>query len=360
MNPVFDEGVQIDIHARHKSTLYLEVKDFNQFSSDVTLGVLTYPLSAINIATVTTVELPLEGASSGSIKFRYLFEEAILKQVKEENEMKLHTETSALGKLGKGLTSQVTGLGTMFGSVLSAPMKEKKLRKTFTGDHSSSSSFNNLANPRESAASNTDPLKAEPTVTEKTSNVKLAPTDLFKINTVENPLQKRDGTQSASSIAGSKTFSLQPSIDHNSAPIGGDFVEVQIWGAKDLKSADMGGTSDPFIRVTLQGFQNDNKRIHKTAVVKKTLNPVWENEKFVVPLNGTAIKLSILDKNLISNSTPLGHVVLDASTLLGSKSFVDEWYGIQSGEGRLRVSMKNISTASSEVSQQKSQKKQTK
>ena len=44
------------------------------------------------------------------------------------------------------------------------------------------------------------------------------------------------------------------------------------------------GTSDPYVVFTVNG-----ERVHKSQVMKKTLNPVWKNEQFTVPIVCIAI-----------------------------------------------------------------------
>ena len=39
------------------------------------------------------------------------------------------------------------------------------------------------------------------------------------------------------------------------------------------------GTSDPYVVFTVNG-----ERVHKSQVVKKSLNPTWKNEQFTVPI----------------------------------------------------------------------------
>jgi hypothetical protein len=231
----------------------------------------------------------------------------------------------------------------MLGSVLNAPLKEKKPhRKTITSEDqngSQKSSTTDLVerklNDRDAPPPNvpiTEPFvassKAAGSVTDM-SSVAPDPSGLLNPGLLDESKRKRSESSSPNPVA------IIP---------GDDVVEVHIVEAKELKAADSSGTSDPFVRVTFQGINSDNKKIHKTSVVKKTLAPVWENEKFVVPLNGLAIKLSINDKNLITD-TPIGHVILDIPTLMGSKDVSDEWYRIQSGTGQLRVIMKKVHSA---------------
>lgn len=56
-------------------------------------------------------------------------------------------------------------------------------------------------------------------------------------------------------------------------------LTVTLLDAKDLMAADKSGTSDPYVVFTVNG-----ERVHKSATVKKTVNPSWKNEQFVVPI----------------------------------------------------------------------------
>lgn len=54
---------------------------------------------------------------------------------------------------------------------------------------------------------------------------------------------------------------------------------MTLLSAKNLKAVDKTGTSDPFVKFIVNGEQ-----VHKSAVIKKELNPVWKNETFQVPI----------------------------------------------------------------------------
>jgi Ca2+-dependent lipid-binding protein len=56
-------------------------------------------------------------------------------------------------------------------------------------------------------------------------------------------------------------------------------LTVTVLKAANLKPADRSGNSDPFVVFTL-----DEQKVHKTEVLKKTLNPVFKNEVFTVPV----------------------------------------------------------------------------
>lgn len=54
---------------------------------------------------------------------------------------------------------------------------------------------------------------------------------------------------------------------------------MTLLNAKSLKAADKTGTSDPFVKFIVNG-----ETVYKSAVIKKTLDPVWKDEKFEVPI----------------------------------------------------------------------------
>lgn len=56
-------------------------------------------------------------------------------------------------------------------------------------------------------------------------------------------------------------------------------LTVTLLSAKDLKAVDKSGTSDPFVKFTINGDV-----VHKSATIKKTCHPVWKNEKFEIPI----------------------------------------------------------------------------
>lgn len=60
--------------------------------------------------------------------------------------------------------------------------------------------------------------------------------------------------------------------------------------AKDLKAADKSGTSDPYVKFTVNG-----EVVYKSSVVKKTCHPVWKNESFQVPIASIQIERDVLD-----------------------------------------------------------------
>lgn len=341
LNPEFDEGIECDVFSRLRSTIFIEVKDHNQFSQHNTLGAFTFPLASIKSEEVVQLTVPLDG-KSGKLKLRYLFEPRTLERKYsplDANDSKLATETSSLGKFGRGLTSQVTGLGSkLLGSKKEKvnaknaslfveenppplPHPEPPVEKQLPRRELTQPAFRKTS----VSASNPTPIK-EPSP---------APAKEPMLITVTEVKDKE--TEILQSL-GEPTLSVQPMSrkgSNSSLDVPGDKqIMIHIQFAKGLKAADSDGTSDPFVKVYPTTPKASS--IFKTSVVKKSLNPIW-NEKFPVSSDTKDLKLAVYDKNMVTSSVPLGFVVLDLADLMKTGSF-DKEFEIKDGSGIIQIS----------------------
>ncbi|XP_059578478.1 synaptotagmin-7 isoform X4 [Alligator mississippiensis] len=90
-------------------------------------------------------------------------------------------------------------------------------------------------------------------------------------------------------------------------------IVVNIIKARNLKAMDIGGTSDPYVKVWLM---HKDKRVEKkkTVVMKRCLNPVF-NESFIfdIPterLRETTIVITVMDKDKLSRNDVIGKIYL--------------------------------------------------
>ncbi|XP_063294709.1 synaptotagmin-7 isoform X4 [Pelobates fuscus] len=90
-------------------------------------------------------------------------------------------------------------------------------------------------------------------------------------------------------------------------------IIVNIIKARNLKAMDIGGTSDPYVKVWLMC---KDKRVEKkkTVVMKRCLNPVF-NESFIfdIPtekLRETTIIITVMDKDKLSRNDVIGKIYL--------------------------------------------------
>ncbi|XP_026883069.2 synaptotagmin-7 isoform X2 [Electrophorus electricus] len=92
-----------------------------------------------------------------------------------------------------------------------------------------------------------------------------------------------------------------------------NIITVNIIKGRNLKAMDIGGTSDPYVKVWLM---HKDKRVEKkkTVTIKRCLNPVFnESFPFDVPahvLRETTIIITVMDKDRLSRNDVIGKIYL--------------------------------------------------
>ncbi|XP_066245676.1 synaptotagmin 1-like [Euwallacea similis] len=126
---------------------------------------------------------------------------------------------------------------------------------------------------------------------------------------------------------GKLQFKLEYDFNQNS-------LSVTVIQAEDLPALDMGGTSDPYVKVYLLP---DKKKKFETKVHRKTLNPVF-NETFVfkgIPyaeaMNKTLV-FAIFDFDRFSKHDQIGEVKVPLCQIDLAQT-IEEWRELQSVEG---------------------------
>lgn len=111
-------------------------------------------------------------------------------------------------------------------------------------------------------------------------------------------------------------------------------LSVTVIQAEDLPALDMGGTSDPYVKVYLLP---DKKKKFETKVHRKTLSPIF-NETFIfkgIPyadaMNKTLV-FAIFDFDRFSKHDQIGEVKLPLCTVDLAQT-IEEWRELQSVEG---------------------------
>ncbi|XP_063000110.1 synaptotagmin-2 isoform X2 [Elgaria multicarinata webbii] len=142
---------------------------------------------------------------------------------------------------------------------------------------------------------------------------------------------------------------LQFSLDYD---FQANQLTVGILQAAELPALDMGGTSDPYVKVFILP---DKKKKYETKVQKKTLNPTY-NETFVfkIPyqeLGGKTLVMAIYDFDRFSKHDIIGEVKVPMNTVdLGQP--IEEWRDLESAEkeepeklGDICISLRYVPTA---------------
>ncbi|EJS42515.1 tcb3p [Saccharomyces arboricola H-6] len=96
------------------------------------------------------------------------------------------------------------------------------------------------------------------------------------------------------------------------------YLNVKLISGHGLKSADRNGYSDPFVNV----YVND-KRVFKSNIKKKTLDPVW-NEDARIPIlsrSKNQVVFNVLDWDRAGDNDDLGQATLDTSKLEVDKTY---------------------------------------
>ncbi|XP_075890519.1 synaptotagmin-1-like [Nelusetta ayraudi] len=146
-----------------------------------------------------------------------------------------------------------------------------------------------------------------------------------------------------------KLGKLEYSLDYN-------FTDTQlivgILQAQDLAAMDMGGTSDPYVKVFLLP---DKKKKYETKVQRKNLCPVF-NETFIfkIPyaeLGGKTLVLQVFDFDRFSKHDMIGEIKIPMNSIdLGQP--MQLWRDLESGEkeeqeklGDICISLRYVPTA---------------
>ncbi|CAF4417721.1 unnamed protein product [Didymodactylos carnosus] len=98
-------------------------------------------------------------------------------------------------------------------------------------------------------------------------------------------------------------------------------LEVKVYQAHDLPSADINGKSDPFCVVEL-----DNTRV-RTHTIYKTLFPIW-NKVFLIPVRDihSVLEITVFDEDKNKTSEFLGKIAIP---LLSIKNGEKKWYTLK-------------------------------
>ncbi|CAL8078707.1 unnamed protein product [Orchesella dallaii] len=110
-------------------------------------------------------------------------------------------------------------------------------------------------------------------------------------------------------------------------------LQVTVIQAEDLPALDMGGTSDPYVKVYLLP---DKKKKFETKVHRKTLNPIFnETFNFKLPYSDLMAKtlvFAIFDFDRFSKHDQIGEVKIPLCQLDLAQT-IEDWKELQSVEG---------------------------
>ncbi|NXA02348.1 SYT7 protein, partial [Nesospiza acunhae] len=109
-------------------------------------------------------------------------------------------------------------------------------------------------------------------------------------------------------------------------------IVVNIIKARNLKAMDIGGTSDPYVKVWLM-YKDKRVEKKKTVVMKRCLNPVFnESFAFDIPterLRETTIVITVMDKDRLSRNDVIGKVKHWKDMIARPRQAVAQWHQLK-------------------------------
>ncbi|EDO16094.1 hypothetical protein Kpol_1001p6 [Vanderwaltozyma polyspora DSM 70294] len=139
-------------------------------------------------------------------------------------------------------------------------------------------------------------------------------------------------------VAGS-IFSIRCLFDPSSMPMPscekvGDtgMLKLGIISGTNLLASDRNGKSDPYVDILV-----NNHKVFTTEIIKKTLNPVW-NETAMIPIPSrkyTKIIADVYDWDRATENDPLGYTPVEISQMESNKLY--EWDLVLSTQGSIKV-----------------------
>jgi serine/threonine protein kinase len=97
-------------------------------------------------------------------------------------------------------------------------------------------------------------------------------------------------------------------------------LKVKIHSGRDLAVKDMNGFSDPYILLFYVGNR------YKTKIIKKSLNPVWE-EEFLFPFKeNTPLYIQCWDYDFIGSDDFMGEIIITAKQISSFPYSMKDWF----------------------------------
>ncbi|KAL6069579.1 Tricalbin-2 [Balamuthia mandrillaris] len=178
--------------------------------------------------------------------------------------------------------------------------KKKKQQQRQTTDKGIEEMRNEKANVKEQAEETNKDKEKEKADTVAKVNDKQKETEQTEVP-IEKRLEKQEQPTDKKEAEGDENDEEEEAKEDEKV------IKVRIIQGMDLIAADRNGYSDPYCKII------GGRRTHKTRIIKKTLDPVWE-EEFTVCIKDNTFKIEAWDWDLFTKDDPLGQVTVDLNT----------------------------------------------
>lgn len=139
---------------------------------------------------------------------------------------------------------------------------------------------------------------------------------------MEDLIDDDDKKEQSPEFVGKLHYSIEYSISNSS-------LTVTVVEARGLKAMDIGGTSDPYVKIKLLPKK---KPVYSTKIIKKNLNPLF-NETFVFEVMSSEIAsrtvlFHVFDHDAVGKDDLIGHLSVPLGKLDLSRTIV-EWQDLE-------------------------------
>jgi len=350
LEPVWNEKFDINIRSRRSADLELKLMDWNKLEKHTTIG--TGKLSLLGLVPNQNMVVPVDIISKEQKKVgvvNLILSFSPKSVATSDQDKKKNSESSAptkvINNVAKGGLSVAKGVFKAPSSVVSGVASG--LSKTFKSNKNKNAELKDEAPASVANSKQQQQIVSEEDASELSDGLgQLPPPKAMKT-------EQSTATFDKSSLMESDNVSVVSTDYPDSVLSDGEanrkmstvnelfgILHIYIIEAQELAAADSSGTSDPYVKV-----MKGKKEIGKTKVIKKTLNPTW-NENFKVNLGevlAQPISIIIKDHNTLQASKTIGEVQITnhQSFPTGENKTTDEWYEVNGG-GKIHIKLDYI------------------
>jgi len=366
LTPQWNEKFDINIRSRRCAELELELMDWNKVEKHTLIGVGI--LSLVGLVPNQNLVVPVdiiskENKKVGIVNLVLNFLPKSISSSKQDKE-KSSENTSAPAKV---INNVAQGGISVAKNVFKAPSSvvsgaASGLSKVFKGNKNKGAELKDETPAAVSSNKQQQQIVSDSNASEASDVLgQMPPSRVLKQETsmsldrTGTEISNIDNTDKMSVVSGDYPESDIEGGKNKNANEDLGTLHIYVIEAKNLIAADSSGTSDPYVKV-----MKNSKLIGKTKVIKKNLNPSW-NENFKVNLGeilNQNLTFVIKDHNTISSKT-IGELQVNTHNSFNTaeNKTTDEWYEIPNNGGSIHIKLEYIADEIDSKSKKSSKKK---
>ncbi|ORX59371.1 hypothetical protein BCR32DRAFT_298546 [Anaeromyces robustus] len=346
LTPQWNEKFDINIRSRRCAELELELMDWNKLEKHTLIGVGI--LSLVGLVPNQNLVVPVdiiskENKKVGVVNLVLNFLPKSISSSKQDREKSSENSSApakVINNVAQGGISVAKNVFKAPSSVVSGAASG--LSKVFKGGNKNKGAeLKDEAPAAVTSNKQQQQIVADPNASEASNVLSQMPStnaltkeSVMSLDRTGTEISYADSTDMIS-VASNGDFFSESDVSKNLG-----ILHIYVIEAKNLIAADSSGTSDPYVKV-----MKNSKLIGKTKVIKKNLNPSW-NENFKVNLGEVInhnLTFVIKDHNTISSKT-IGELQVNTHSSFNpaENKTTDEWYEIPNNGGSIHIKLEYI------------------